>query len=780
MKKRIFFIVIAMLFLLKIILIDADVAVYMYQQDSNGIKELLQVPPDSNGEIGITGGYQTVFLNDKPPLESVGTMKNVVVKPQGDKFIIIFREGGELSKFYHDPERQLDYKNIKSGGKLTFDKAGKLVGGDFETTKAGSYSLNGYVYELPAGAKVFSNSKSIELTLTKGGKFSYNKEGSEDKKTYEENIKAGGKIVIDSNGKVSDGTEFVVGTGGGDFKIRGNTITLPENTKVIYSDGKVKIIVPDNGKIENPGTYEENEAGNYDIEIVSESSDGKIKLPNDYDASGTLKLRNGLLSFAGQGKIDGMDIENSKKEITLFFDDKSHLDFVGSFIHFGEKLVIGSTDIDNLNDFRVVFKSGNEYFKNLKNEYVAVQAGRENLQWILNEKETKTLERGAGIVMISKENGNLPVKIETMKSAIVYNGDLAFSTIDEGNKQRGLYFIRDPNSKGKESYPLRIENYHNIEGDYVLRDEQGAQDIIINEKGQFAVVYANQEVEMESFSSSGERARLKYSFETIPTLKTRSTGVAAGSSMLNLVEAHTSSRYNREGGILTKIHEETHFANSDLTSKYGPNSAYDPNPNTFRAFLTGRVLDNGEAEAVLVQGTGVRKSLSYAYLPRSLWEATSGEYVGQGVMSFYDTYLRGVHSNKDAVHTFEDSSAYYTESVHALDYTKSTGRQLDAGSFGQLMAASLQPVIVGVMLENQNPNYLQSEAGTQYKALMARNIEDAMQVYREASSNSQLAGYLGYSEKILRSIRTNPDSQNLRNFLVRTYGKTWTERTLGF
>lgn len=636
---------------------------------------------------------------------------------------------------------------------------------------------------------IVNNGKRVVIDIKKSGSIEVNggKLNIDDEKIP--------KFVFDEKGKLTDGSHFIVGKDGGSFKLKGYELKLPEKADVLFEKGIVSISLPKASQVPDLKKIDEIEAKDAVFEFSSIEDNEKIKLPESLNSDlfkGILKFKNGQFYVSDEkAEINGFVIENKNKEdILLFGDGEEHKEAKVSYSSWkkGKAWIIGKNDKGAGPSYEVI--PGNEFFKDF-NE-------KQHLKFRAGKDKDSLGEAGAGVIAIKETNGN--VEIETKEDFKIENGYrvIASATGKDGKKE--IVELKKEEDKlkeqGKLSYPLKIKPYDK-DGKVLIKRGEYELFIKIDGNNKIKAVKAG-EVETDAgvetkpetgkkqpsrveVNPEGEGSKKEEYFSSKLKTKVINVNIPQGSSALSIIEFLTKERV--EGDILFKIHEETHFANSDRTTANGYFADYAPDSERYRAFIIGFDKNTDKPVEVLIKGTGIKKSDVKEYLPQSLWSATALEDASSGrLTSFYDTYLGGVHANKDAIHAFDDISAYKMEASYALTYTERTGRVLEQGSgnVGRTMASVMQPVLLGQELKDKYPEYWNGEAGTQFKAYLARSSETAMQIYNKANTDSNLRNYLGYSDKLLNSLRTQKDTSGMRKFLIETYGQEWTQRVFGF
>jgi len=267
------------------------------------------------------------------------------------------------------------------------------------------------------------------------------------------NIEKENQFVFDKNGKLTDGTRFYVGKGGGTFVLQNNEINLDGGTFVHFNNGKIYIASPENWKINIKPL--DKDAKNAEFVFVSLDEEKKLKLPdslNGYDFIGPINYRNGFFYISKSEiheeqkiKIDGFSIDKIKKDFYLFGDGEKHSE-VDNYLSFNnQRIVLGKNERGA--GVYIEFDSKNEIFENFKNEnYLGIQAGRDR---------TENAQEGKGTITIFKEKGI--VNIETEGDFMLVNGKEIFYT--GKNKKGEEDIIFNINKNDKKNYPLILKTY---------------------------------------------------------------------------------------------------------------------------------------------------------------------------------------------------------------------------------------------------------------------------------------------------------------------------------
>ena len=234
--------------------------------------------------------------------------------------------------------------------------------------------------------------------------------------------------------------------------------------------------------------------------------------------------------------------------------------------------------------------------------------------------------------------------------------------------------------------------------------------------------------------------------------QTRS-GANWGSALTDIAN-HLPSQYGTtydDTDLVTFGHETSHGIHAHLRN-YENNTGKRAN-----AFY---VLHD---KAALVVEPNIRKSDAVPYVPASLQNFRYGTYV-TGSASWDDTPLYiwdewnayvngaevGVNRVKEGV--WKESSRDQTGNVEFIVYA----------------------VAVAMAVKAKDSAYWQAE--TQFREFLKWNIERGMKLHAEMVKMPEMRP----GDDQLTKIRTASDAANWRQFLVDTYGASWTQSTLGF
>jgi len=158
---------------------------------------------------------------------------------------------------------------------------------------------------------------------------------------YNIDVSKKNEFVFDKGGDLIEGTMFSVPKGGGNYRLKGFDVPLPEKTEVIYEEDKIVLKIPRGGKIEESKAVE-----GYDGEegILSYQSDEGIKLSREdiqgrdgrikeinYDKNG-FYVSEDITVKTSDGKDDFLVNVQGEKTYLVFDEDKINKDLNSVFI----------------------------------------------------------------------------------------------------------------------------------------------------------------------------------------------------------------------------------------------------------------------------------------------------------------------------------------------------------------------------------------------------------------------------------------------------------------
>ncbi|MBL7100423.1 MAG: hypothetical protein ISS23_00545 [Nanoarchaeota archaeon] len=354
-----------------------------FKQGSTEIKALCTVSgPACEGVQFVMnpGGYikgETLgFLGEASP--ELGQVVNAVTNPEG---FVTQQALTEIAKKNAEVARGLDKALTISDqlktlgvtdGKAEINKEGTVTKANFEIKKEGQVG-NIISKEVEKEEVIIRDvkldKKDKETKLTFSGDESYAKIGEslfmnikkQDKKTNAYLI-----LGLSENGKVKvKELDITTTEKGGTFVFGNDRIDAPPETRLFFKDGKLILIIPDNGMLEKaPSLLKPRTEGNT-IEIWGEN----IKLPGGFILQdGTLSYKNGqaYVEESGIAQINGVKIDNTWDEpgrVNVYFDGKKHETETEDYISFGKKelFIYGNEKYPYKPEFE--FQEGNPYLK---------------------------------------------------------------------------------------------------------------------------------------------------------------------------------------------------------------------------------------------------------------------------------------------------------------------------------------------------------------------------------------------------------------------------------
>ena len=583
------------------------------------------------------------------------------------------------------------------------------------------------------------------------------------------------KLVFDKEGKLTDGTTFVVGRGGGNFYITGYKQPLSEGTKVSFENGKVLIKYPENSRIELPEVVDQKEAEKTVIEFSSEKG---FKLPNDYLFDKTLRLKNGIFSFSAEtGNIDGIEFKNiNLKDVGIYFDGKEH-DYAGSYLSIGKnQIILGANN--NEEGVLVRFGKGNEFFNKIKeNELVMLQAGK---------NKDNLGDAGTGIIKITKE-GNSPAIIETFGSFRSYNGNV----IHAGSITDGKFKMHSWNSKELQTmdhYPIELYNYDQ-KGDFVIKSENQGYKWVLDKDNVFQLVLTEKRIASDGTSeqnqqtnSNKEEPRVEFVLEESSTPSGEGGNSGNGKIEENptpLFEKYGNNQYNSAlddlkdhyGGKFDSSedgpsgdlgHGTTHGINEDIREEVN---------RIKQGYIMRngqRVLDSkGFATLGAYQGfyllngdKAILKEPEFDF--KEIKEFVPNQLIGSGSYNLYIQNGNNAGNRYHPLYVFDELTAYTNGAIVSAE----TGRRKSV----EVIDFMSYSVSLGQAVQQKDPTYWGNENGVQFKNFLGYSLQRAVDAQGKQIGNPELAKQSFYE-------RTDEKG---RQFLIQTYGPEWTKRVFGF
>jgi hypothetical protein len=238
--------------------------------------------------------------------------------------------------------------------------------GDYVGTKFGLTNDND-VFTENVVAEFNEKSGYNQVTFNDNGKFWLKQNGV---KTAFENIKPNGKttpafIKLDSKGSIVE-ADFTINDKSGNYVIMNDKIYMPPNSRLVFKNGKVEIILPDNAKLEKTPVLVDSKKSGNTIEIKGNG----ISLPEGAVLNkGVVTYKDGAAYVVkgGYTVINGYGVNALKNDVELKFGKKSFFSFgeeKGNFVRFSEKVEI------NGDGFKVDFRDFNSASKESKSAYV--------------------------------------------------------------------------------------------------------------------------------------------------------------------------------------------------------------------------------------------------------------------------------------------------------------------------------------------------------------------------------------------------------------------------
>jgi len=266
-----------------------------------------------------------------------------------------------------------------------------------------------------------------------------------------ENIKKGGLIKLDNNGKVTE-ADFAAKEGGGSYAFGTDVVKVPENARVIYKNGEVKVIAKEGDVIETSQIIEQ---GKQTIpRRINILKDGDITVNGNkvygenFIVDSRLKVVKGSVVLEKEGIIVGentnafadkirMNIETNRYQSVMFYNEGSvpckDVCYPSYILPGTNGIEMSSRDIDG---FYVGFEDDNPY---TGKEFSYVLKGGYGEVKILREGDTMTSVVNTGEDGIVKySSGNQKLEFQ--------NGEVYSSTED------AVIRLNDPNSNLNTEY----------------------------------------------------------------------------------------------------------------------------------------------------------------------------------------------------------------------------------------------------------------------------------------------------------------------------------------
>ncbi|MEW6063170.1 MAG: hypothetical protein AB1571_02255 [Nanoarchaeota archaeon] len=279
-----------------------------------------------------------------------------------------------------------------------------------------------------------------------------------------ENIKKGGLVKLDNNGKVTE-ADFAAKEGGGTYAFGTDVVKVPSNARVIYKNGEVKVIAKEGDVIETSQIIEQGK--NTESRRISVLKDGDVNVKGNrvYGKNFVVDNRLGVASGSVLLEGEGILLEGKTKATALDigFDIRTGNDNVmyykkgivpcqktcyPSYISFDDnKLTLSSRTVDG---FDVDFKEGNLYgigkthTYSLRDDYAEVNFVREGKDVVHN------IKTGDGKVYLTDaeqvfkfENGKTGALVEkgvvkigdSQSKATINYGDTLIKSFSDGSTE---------------------------------------------------------------------------------------------------------------------------------------------------------------------------------------------------------------------------------------------------------------------------------------------------------------------------------------------------------
>ncbi|MEM4266637.1 MAG: peptidoglycan-binding domain-containing protein, partial [Candidatus Nanoarchaeia archaeon] len=190
----------------------------------------------------------------------------------------------------------------------------------------------------------------------------------------------------------------------GVYIINNDKVNLPPNSRVIYKNNKIKLLIPDNAKIKEMPSVVDQKYGSNFIDIQGKN----IGLP------GGNTLQEGTLSYlagkpyikqGGTATINGLKIESMSKAVEIKFESKGYLQSIkeyfglsketGDYVRFSDKIEI------NGNGFRVKMNP-EEFMTDGQQKYTNEYLSTLSLSKSKNGKFFQIGDRGDDVKSIQK------------------------------------------------------------------------------------------------------------------------------------------------------------------------------------------------------------------------------------------------------------------------------------------------------------------------------------------------------------------------------------------
>jgi hypothetical protein len=211
--------------------------------------------------------------------------------------------------------------------------------------------------------------------------------------------------------------------------------------------------------------------------------------------------------------------------------------------------------------------------------------------------------------------------------------------------------------------------------------------------------------------------------------------------------------YYCDPDLVTCAHEVSHGIHAHLRNYFNPNDA---RSNAFY-ILSDR--------ACFVVEPGILKHEATPFVPQSLREFRFGTYVS-GQSAWDDTPL----------YLWDEWNAYINGGEAALDMA-------DAGQWNEgwrdqsgVIEFVAYGVAVAMAVSENDPGYLLSDEGEQFKNMLAYFVERSLEMHRRFAAMSDFQSQT--SDDLYEGLRSNSDAAEMRQFLADMFGAAFRDEVL--
>jgi hypothetical protein len=654
-------------------------------------------------------------------------------------------------KFIKSSNIEIDgkiYSNLlptgEGEGYITLDEKGKIVGTKFKVGETSSYQIGGYDIPLPKNSELYLYNHK-QIPGIKSGS------GTEEDEPW---------LIADI--KIPQGTtikEFP------EKKQEGRPISFKyysakdETLSLEYQGNKIEI---------KPDSLHENPTFHFNQEYEDNRPFlvwGEIKL-NDFQI----------------GKLE------PKQSLYLFFDGKEHETDIPYISINNNQMIVSS------------IKSGG-----YEEDSPDIIYKKDNAKTIIQALD------GGQLKITTTENR---LDITTNGGYKIFNGKLVEKNGKIGKLSESSYDLIQPTEKTiplhivsikEDDTPMLGETFYDDNGNYFIGYKE-ADGIYKKANGD---IYVEHNQVKTSFQNLNQEQKTKFSdlskSEKLQILRNTANGGSLAETLnkINIInvpnlETHSSQKYSnivnsfeRKGDVAYEVHEGVHFyVNAPLST-----GDWSPSTGGQRAFWLG------EGEYTLVDKTGLIKGKIIRMQSRTD-PSESDIFPGTGMTNYIplemvdesttSNYFSSRFSNRDVIHTNEDSSTFQAETRALFN------RQIiseDIGSLDAVIEFMIYDGSEGVYVLDKKPDYFETSKGGQLQALIKTQTENSMKLFNEAKMNPRLSSNyitqnshmdkwgptVGTNDKlILLRTSTSTKATNLRKFYIDNYGSDWTQKTLGF